>query len=79
MEASVSTKLLIISQETSPVLDVSGNGQTIGNFDLYNDPIVNPGWTSSLPYFYEFNYTDFSSTTGLELVGTEPESLPFPL
>lgn len=34
----------------------------------YN-PTGQYGWTSSLPSFYEFNYQDFSSTTGLDLVG----------
>ncbi len=53
------TKLLIISQQTSPTLDVSGNLQIV--------TASNIGWTSSLldPYYYD--YPDFSDTTGLFL------------
>jgi len=57
------TKLLVTSQRTTPGADVSGLLQSV--------TASNIGWTSSLPYFYEFNYTDFSSTSGLELVGTD--------
>jgi hypothetical protein len=54
------TKLLISSQEIDPTKDMTGlQPPTISN---------NIGWTSSLPAFYEFNYTDFSDTTGLSLV-----------
>lgn len=57
------TKLLITSQQTTPSADISGL--------LHSVTASNIGWTSSLPSFYEFNYTDFSSTAGLELVGTD--------
>jgi hypothetical protein len=56
------TKLLITSQEVNPTKDITG---------LHSITASNIGWTSSLPYFYEFNYTDFSSTTGLELIGID--------
>jgi len=55
------TELLIISQKTSPTSDVSGNSHPV--------TASNIGWTSSLPDFYQYNYPDFSDTTGLFLYG----------
>lgn len=55
------TKLLIVSQEIEPDLDAS----------IYQQATTasNIGWTSSLPEIFEFNYVDFSSTSGLQLIG----------
>ena len=55
------TKLLISSQEMNPTADLTG---------LHSVTPSNIGWTSSLPTFYEFNYTNFSDITGLALVNT---------
>lgn len=57
------TKFLINSQQTTPTADVSGL--------LHSVTASSVGWTSSLPTFYEFYYPDFSSTIGLELIGTD--------
>ena len=56
------TKFLINSQQTTPTADVSGL--------LHSVTASSVGWTSSLPYFYEFYYPNFSDTTGLALVNT---------
>jgi hypothetical protein len=53
------TKFLITSQEVNPSKDMTG---------LHSVTSSNIGWTSSLPSFYQFYYSDFSSTAGLELV-----------
>lgn len=55
------TKLLISSQEINSTADLTG---------LHSVTASNIGWTSSLPSFYEFNYTNFSDITGLSLVNT---------
>lgn len=61
--ATTDTKFLINSQRTTPTTDLSGNLQSVTSSNI--------GWTASVPYFYEFNYDDFSSTTGLVLLGTD--------
>ena len=63
LTATTDTKFLINSQKTTPTFDLSGNLQSV--------TASNIGWTASLPNFYEFNYDDFSSTTGLVLLGTD--------
>ena len=61
LESISNTKLLITSQQTSPTSDVSGNSHPV--------TASNIGWVSSLPDFYQYNYPDFSDTTGLFLYG----------
>lgn len=63
LQATNETVLLIASQITTPTTDISGNLQSTTNNN-------NVGWTSSSPSFYEFEYLDFSSTAGLELIST---------
>ena len=63
LTATTDTKFLINSQKTTPTVDLSGSLQSV--------TASNIGWTASLPNFYEFNYDDFSSTTGLVLLGTD--------
>ena len=53
------TKLLIISQQTTPTLDVSGNLQSVTSSNI--------GWTNSTPSFYKYYYPNFADTTGLNL------------
>ena len=57
------TKFLINSQKTTPSADISGLLHTV--------TASNIGWTASLPIFDDLNYTNFASTDGLVLVGTD--------
>jgi hypothetical protein len=59
LTATSSTVLLLNTVKNNPLKDLSGLTHSVqGSY----------GWTSSLPYFYEFEYLDFSSTVGLDLV-----------
>lgn len=61
--STTNTKFLINSQKTTSTADLSGllQGVTASNI----------GWTASLPVLDSFDYTNFSSTNGLVLVGTD--------
>ena len=65
LQATNETELLIISQKTSPAVDVSGKLHVVTNNSI--------GWTSSLPIFQitEFEYLNFSTTAGLATYGDE--------
>jgi hypothetical protein len=57
------TKLLLQSAFNNKLLDSSGYTHSVTSHN-------NVGWTNSVPAFYQYNYADFSSTVGLQLVST---------